>query len=60
MKVLRKRYVRVVMILLSVCFLVFSACATKTVLDDIDRYGVGGKKFSDNVTAAEQAALPDA
>lgn len=55
MKVLRKRYVRVVMILLSVCFLVFSACATKTVLDDIDRYGVGGKKFSDNVTAAEQA-----
>lgn len=56
MKMLRKRYVHVVMLLLSVCFLIFSACATKTVLDDIDRSGGRDDQNTDSRTVAEQAA----
>lgn len=56
MKVLRKRYLQAVMLLLSVCFLIFPACATKTVLDDIDRFGSRDGQETDNRTVAEQAA----
>ncbi|MDE6971239.1 MAG: ABC transporter substrate-binding protein [Eubacterium sp.] len=52
---LQKRSVHMAAVILAVCFLIFSACATKTVLDDADRSGWLDEKMSGSLTAAEQA-----
>ena len=53
---LQKRSVHMAAVILTVCFLIFSACATKTVLDDTDRFGGLDEKMDGSGTGTGAAA----
>lgn len=55
MKKVQMRGARLTVLLFAMCILLFSACATKTVLDDIDRFGDKDGTDIQGLSAAEEA-----